>query len=154
MEFAAVAAEFEPRIAPIVRAWYRLTAWQKRVATVDALVEQYGGGLTAGEFLGAVARAAFEATGGVSDLCVAAALPTLTQRTIDSAMRLDSEIGQRDRHALLAHAGLLPQPRPVTVRLRQAAPSAPDGEPELSAFLKAPGEGQSDERSVSDSPTP
>ena len=110
--------------------------WQQRTMTVDALVVQVGG-MTPGEFIAAVARAAFEFTGGVNDLYLAAALPDVMARTIQSAKRLNSIIGQRDRMALLADAGLLSAPRPVTVRLRDPGPPTPVVEPDMPAFLKA-----------------
>jgi hypothetical protein len=95
------------------------------------------GGAVASEFVGAVARAAFEFTGGIADFCVAAARPEVVRRTVQSAKRINSRIGQRDRHALLAHMGLLPTAPPVTVRLRESDQTAPEIEPDGSAFPKA-----------------
>jgi hypothetical protein len=93
----------------------------------------------ASEFVGAVARAAFEFTGGVAEFWVAAALPEVVKRTVQSAIRLNSTIGQRECMALLTHMGFLPSPRPVTVRLRHRAdPTTPAVEPDMPAFLKAP----------------
>jgi hypothetical protein len=144
MEYAGLAMEFEPRMVPIVATWHRLTPWQQRVMTVDALVAQVGG-LTPCEFIVAVTRAAFDFTGGLADLCVAAALPDVIKRTVRSAKRLNSRIGQRDRHALLTHAGFLPTPQPVSVRLRDSGPTTPSVEPDMPAFLKAPiGEGETE----------
>ena len=136
MQYASLAAEFEPRVVPIVARWDQLTPWQKRVTTIDALVAQVGG-LTPGEFIAAVARAAFEFTEGLADLCVAAALPEVVARTVRSAKRLNSHIGQRDRMALLAHAGFVPRPQTVAVEPRDASPTTPAVEPELPDFLKA-----------------
>ena len=138
MKYAGLAVAFEPRMLPIVATWRQFTPWQQRVTMVDALLAQVGG-MTSGEFMGAVARAAFEFTEGVADLCVAAALPEVVTRTVRSAQRLNSRIGQRDRHDLLAHAGFLPSPQPVVVRPRHRPDSlAPAVEPDLPAFLKAP----------------
>jgi len=86
------------------------------------------GGITRGESVAAVARAAFEFTEGVADLFVAVALPEVVKRTVQSAKRLNSTIGQRDRHALLTHMGFLPTPQPVTVRLsNRPSPKDPRG---------------------------
>jgi hypothetical protein len=138
MEYARLGVAFEPRMAPIVAMWQRLTPWQRRVTMVDTIVAQVGG-MTFGEFIGAVACAAFEFTGGLVDLFVAVAQPEMVKRMVRSAKRLISGIGQRDRHALLTHMGFLPTPQPVTVRLRHRLdPLTPVVEANLPAFLKAP----------------
>jgi hypothetical protein len=138
MEYASLAAEFEPRMIPIVAMWHRLTPWQQPQTTIDALVAEVGG-LTPGEFFAAVARAVFEFTEGFVELVVAAAPPEVVDQTVQSAKRLNSRTGQRDRHALLVHARFLPSARPVTVRLgRHPDPPTPAVERDLPAFLREP----------------
>jgi hypothetical protein len=52
--------------------------------------------------------------------------------------RLNSTIGQRERHALLTHRAFCRSRWPVTVRRRhRPAPPTPAVEPDLPAFLTA-----------------
>lgn len=71
--------------------------------------------------LKAIVGIAFEHFTDVANLVAAAAHPALVEKTIRSAERLNSGIGQRDRHALLAHAGFLPTPRGTTVNVHASA---------------------------------
>jgi len=132
MDYARSAVAFEPRLAPVLTMWEQLTPWQRRKVTLDALVTQVGD-LAPGEFVGAVARAAFELTGGVTDLIVTAALPELIVTVVKQARTLN---GYQDRRVLLEHAGFLPTRQPVAVQLRDPDRTTLDAEPGVPAFMQ------------------
>ena len=110
-EIAPMALGFEPRLGPAIQRWLQLTPWQRRFVTLDDLAE--GAGLTRGEFIAAIARAAYELTGSVSGLILASALPEMVAASVKRALTPE---GFEDRIALLVHAGFF-EPRPSSTEL-------------------------------------
>ena len=77
----------------------------------------------------------------VASLVRSASHPAIVETAIASAKRLDSDIGQRDRHDLLLAAGFLPTPRGAVINVSahaaaaaQAAVSA-NADPSVPDFL-------------------
>jgi hypothetical protein len=98
MEVAAQGIRFEPRIATVVETWQKLTPWQRRCVKLEDLAADAG--LTPGEFLAAVVRAAFELTADVTDLLVACAFPDVVAA---SAKRARTPQGVVDRQLFFEH---------------------------------------------------
>lgn len=101
---------------------------------------------------------AFENQVDVSKLVEVSTLPALVDRAIESAMKLDSATGQRDRMALLQHHGLMPAPKSTVINVTataaaQAAASA-SSEPSVPSFLQdvdvATGSREAAQRSVTE----
>jgi len=108
-EFAPLALDFEPRLEPAVRAWARLTPWQRRGVTLDDFAAHAG--LAPGEFLSAIARVAFETTENIADLIVACSLPKMVHTSVKRALTPE---GFEDRLMLLKKVGFLDGPPPMT----------------------------------------
>jgi hypothetical protein len=98
MEVAAQGIRFEPRIATVVETWQKLTPWQRRCVKLEDLAADAG--LTPGEFLAAVVRAAFELTADVTDLLVACAFPDVVAASVKRAR---TPHGIADRQLFFEH---------------------------------------------------
>jgi len=98
MEVAAQGIRFEPRIATVVETWQKLTPWQRRCVRLEDLAAHAG--LTPGEFLAAVVRAAFELTADVTDLLVACAFPDVVAASVKRAR---TPQGVADRQLFFEH---------------------------------------------------
>jgi hypothetical protein len=67
---------------------------------------------------------AFSHMTDVGNLMAAMRHPRVVDAALRSAERIDSSIGQRDRHALLTHAGFLPTPKGATILVNATANAA------------------------------
>jgi len=132
MELATLAIECEPRLAPVVAMWVQMTPWQRRVTTLEELIEPTT--LTPGEFLAAVVRASFAFTDTITDLLVASALPEVVTRSVRRALTLN---GVDDRRLLLEHAGFLSGPAPAGLARSGSTVASPNAGPTSDAPLVA-----------------
>lgn len=84
---------------------------------------------------------AFEHYSDLANLVAAAAHPAIVETTVRSAKRLKSQIGLRDRQALLTHAGFLPTPKGAVINVNanatatSAAAAGASAEPSVPRFL-------------------
>ena len=101
-ELAPLAVDFEPRLEHAVTRWQELTPWQRRSVTLDDLAAEAG--LTGGEFLGAIVRAAFEWTHDLTDLIIASAFPAAVAA---AAKRAEHPDGVLDRQLIFEHMSAL-----------------------------------------------
>lgn len=107
-------------------------------ALVDLDLVCKAAGISRVGLLKTVVGVAFQQATEVGNLVAAAAHPSLVETTVRSAKRLNSGIGQRDRHALLSHAGFLPTPKGAVINVvanAQAAASASASDPSVPSFL-------------------
>jgi hypothetical protein len=86
----------------LVRAWNRLTPWQRRITPLEDLC--LAAGLQPSEFLAAVVRVAFEFTHEITDLLVASAFPEVVQASVKRAL---TPRGVEDRRLLFEHTGFI-----------------------------------------------
>jgi hypothetical protein len=117
--------------------WDTMRQWDREKQSLDAMCVK--GGIDRGTFLGTLTKTAFNYGCDVGNLVAAAAHPAIMERTVTSAKRLDSSIGQRDRMALLAHAGFLPTPKGATINIvanaNAVAASNAANSPSVPSFL-------------------
>ncbi len=88
--------------------------------------------------LKSVVGVAFDTGIDTANLVAAAAHPSVVARTIESAQRLDSEIGAKDRHALLAHHGFVPTPKSATINVNANANASASAAAATSADASVP----------------
>ncbi len=84
MELAPAAVNYEPRLVPIVEQWRQMSAWQRRTTTLDDLVAQAD--LSPGDFLAAVAWAAYETGSTLTPLIVMALSPHVIKASAQRAL--------------------------------------------------------------------
>ena len=95
-------------------------------------------GVSRTQLLKTIVGVAFDYAIDVGNLVAAASHATLVEHTVESAKRIDSAIGLRDRHALLSHAGFLPTPKASVINISataQAAAQAGAKDPRMPDFL-------------------
>ena len=86
MALAPAAVNYEPRLVPMVEQWRQMSAWQRRTTTLDDLVAQVD--LSPGEFLAAVAWAAYETGSTLTPLLVMSWAPDVIKASAQRAQNL------------------------------------------------------------------
>jgi hypothetical protein len=120
LKFIQLAAEDGDSDAlKFVTAFTELRRSERQYVSVDLICAASGVSRT--NLLKTIVGIAFEHSCEVANLVAATAHPAIVEATVESAKRLDSEIGQRDRHALLTHAGFLPTPRGAVINVNANA---------------------------------
>ena len=98
MALAPAAVNYEPRLVPIIEKCRQMSAWQRRTTTLDDLVAQAD--LSPGEFLAAVAWAAYETGSTLTPLLVMSWAPDVIKA---SAKRAQNPKGFPDRRLLIEY---------------------------------------------------
>lgn len=142
LQFVQLAAEADDDNAKkFFLTFSELTKWEQAKVSFDLVC--LSSGISRVELLKSVVGIAFEHMTDVANLVAAAAHPAIVERTVASAKRINSGIGQRDRHALLTHAGFLPVSKGATINVSMtatanaAAAAAAAADPSVPKFLSA-----------------
>jgi hypothetical protein len=118
--FLTLAAEAGDEDAKkFVQVFSELNAHDQREVTLDVVC--ITAGVSRVGLLKSVVEIGFENQVDVGKLVEVSTLPSLVDRAIESAMRLDSTTGQRDRMAILQHHGLMPAPKSTVIHVTAAA---------------------------------
>lgn len=118
-----------------------LRPYEQSIADLDLVAA--AAGVDVSRFIGEIISIAHSAHVDVSNLIGVASLPATMEKVVASAQRLDSQIGLKDRHALLQRYGLLPAPKSATIHVsasataNAAAAAAANADPSVPSFLDA-----------------
>ncbi len=99
MKLAPAAVNYEPRLVPIVEQWQQMSAWQRRTTTLDDLVAHAD--LSPGEFIAAVAWAAYETGSTLTPWLVMEWAPDVIKASAKRAQNLKK--GFPDRRLFIEH---------------------------------------------------
>lgn len=126
-----------------LHAYEELPKWQQKSRIgLDLLALSIG--IQPVTILRAVVGVAFEAQVDAARMIALASQPDVMSAAVESAKRLDSQIGLRDRHALLQSAGVLPTPKGSTINIgvtanaqaqSTAAAAAASSSPNIPSFV-------------------
>jgi hypothetical protein len=130
LQFVSLAAEDgDEDCKKFLVVYTELNATQRTRADIDLMCS--AAGVSRVSLLKTVVGVAFEHGAELANLIAAAAHPAIVDRTIESAKRLESDIGAKDRQHLLAHAGFLPTPKGTIVNVTASALAASAAAPAL-----------------------
>ncbi len=133
MALAPAAVNYEPRLVPIIEKWQQMSAWQRRTTTLDDLIAQAD--LSPGEFIAAVAWAAYETGSTLTPWLVMEWAPDVIKASAKRALNLRK--GFPDRKLLLEYTFSEPWRQAGDVGSQVEAPQPGGRAPDLS-FLSHP----------------
>lgn len=114
-----------------------LTEYERGIVNFDDVCA--ASGVKPSKLMAATISAAMEAGRDVGNFVAALSHPKVVQAMVDSALKQDSEIGLKDRHAFLQGMGMLPVPRGTTINLSASATAqaaAAAHEPSVPSFAQ------------------
>lgn len=107
-----------PKVKEIVAEWDKLTPTRRGKTRLEVLCDSFG--LSPGEFLGAVVKAAFEHNTDISKLILAVNTPRIVQKSVQQALK---QKGFKDREMLMQAAGIAPKGGGIHVTAQAVAAS-------------------------------
>jgi len=109
MDLAQLAPEIDPKVAPVIEGWNKLTEDAKKKTNLDEVCRKLK--MDPFHFLAVVAEAAIKFRDNASVIMAGLSLPNIVEKSV--AVGLTDE-GWRDRRMMMQHSGFLPAPKGAT----------------------------------------